>query len=71
MLAIECITLNDQLYRPYEIAQTIIKSKKNKKLFTFYVENGNLNPKNTPTPQTCLLLILQKKYLRYMVYYFN
>ena len=39
------------------------KVRKNQKLFTFYVEDGKLNPKDIPTPQECLLLILQKKQL--------
>ena len=59
--------INEKKYK----TKVITKSKKNQKLFTFYVENGKLNPKNIPTPQECLLPILQKKHLCYMVYYFN
>ena len=27
------------------------KVRKNQKIFTFYLKNGKLNPKNNPTPQ--------------------
>ena len=51
-------------------------TQKNQKLFTFYVEKETLHketlhPTITPPPQTCLKFVIQNKYFRYMVYFFN
>ena len=32
------------------------KVRKIQKIFTFYVKNGKLNPKNMPTPQECSII---------------
>ena len=37
------------------------KVRKNQKIFTFYVKNGKLNPKNNPTPQRVFITYFAKE----------